>query len=114
MTREGVGAACLALPATTLAHSFGEDHDVYKVGDKMFAIVGGLGGLSFKTSEIAYEVLTGEGRARPAPYMARARWVHLDTPDAWPDEELADHLKQAHALVAAKLTLKARAELGLD
>ena len=32
---------------------------------------------------------------------------------AWPDEELADHLTIAHAIVAAKLTKKARAELGL-
>jgi len=113
VTREGLRRVCLALPATSLAHSFGEDHDVYKVGDKMFAIVGGLGGVSFKTSDIAYEVLTGDGRARPAPYMARAKWVHLDSPNDWPDDELADHLKTAHALVAAKLTRKARAELGL-
>ncbi|MBL0948392.1 MmcQ/YjbR family DNA-binding protein [Brevundimonas sp.] len=71
MDRAGIGRVCLALPATTLAHSFGEDHDVYKVGGKMFAIVGGEGALSFKVSDIAYEVLTEAGHAAPAPYMAR-------------------------------------------
>lgn len=113
MDRAGVGRVCLALPGTTVDHPFGEDHDAYKVGGKMFAIVGGMGGLSFKVSDIAYEVLTETGRAAPAPYLARARWVHLADPADWPDEELAEHLRTAHALIAAKLTKKARAQLGL-
>lgn len=78
MDRRGVGEVCLKLPAATLDHAFGEDHDVYRVGGKMFAMVGALGGVSFKVSEIAYEVLIDGGRARPAPYLARAKWVHLD------------------------------------
>ena len=80
----------------------------------MFAMVGGQGGLSFKVSDIAYEVLTEDSRARPAPYLARAKWVHLDDIDAWPDDELAEHLAIAHGIIAAKLTKKARAGLGLD
>lgn len=114
MDREGVKRACLALPAVTLAHSFGDDHDVYKVGGKMFAIVGGDGALSFKVSDIAYEVLTEGGQARPAPYMARAKWVSVEDPSEWPDDELAEHLAIAHALIAAKLTKKVRAEVGLS
>ncbi|HEV7228571.1 MmcQ/YjbR family DNA-binding protein [Brevundimonas sp.] len=113
MDRAGVGRICLALPGVTLEHSFGDDHDVYKVGGKMFAIVGGEGALSFKVSDIAYEVLTESGRARPAPYMARAKWVHLADPSDWPDDELAEHLAIAHGIIAQKLTRKARAELGL-
>lgn len=113
MDREGVCRVCRALPGVTLEHSFGDDHDVYKVGGKMFAIVGGEGALSFKVSDIAYEVLTESGRARPAPYMARAKWVNLENPSDWPDDELAEHLAIAHGIVAAKLTKKARAGLGL-
>ena len=113
MDREGVGKVCLGLPGVTLDHPFGDDHDAYKLGGKMFAIVGGLGGLSFKVSDIAFAVLTESGRARPAPYLARAKWVHLDDPADWPDDELADHLAIAHAVVATKLTRKARAALGL-
>ena len=56
MDREGVGKVCLALPGVTLDHPFGDDHDTYKVGGKMFAMVGGRGGLSFKVSDIAFEV----------------------------------------------------------
>ena len=114
MDRQGVGTVCLALPGATLDHPFGHDHDTYKVGGKMFAMVGGEGGVSFKVSDIAYEVLTESGHARPAPYMARAKWVHLDHPTDWPDDELADHLQTAHAIIVAKLTRKARADLGLN
>ena len=113
MDRAGVGKVCLALPAATLDHPFGDDHDAYRVGGKMFCMVGEMGGISFKVSDIAYEVLTETGHARPAPYLARNKWVNLPRIDDWPDDELADHIRSAHALIAAKLTKKARAELGL-
>ena len=112
MTPKQVDAYCRRLPAATRTVQW-EGVTVFKVGGKMFAIVGGMGGLSFKVSDIAYEVLTESGHARPAPYLARARWVHLDDPADWPDDELAEHLAIAHGLVAAKLTKKARAALGL-
>ncbi len=113
MDRAGVGKVCLALPGATLDHPFGDHHDAYRVGGKMFAMVGEMGGVSFKVSDIAYEVLTESGRARPAPYLARAKWVNLECIDDWPDDELAEHLVIAHGIIAAKLTKKARAALGL-
>lgn len=113
MNRAGIGQTCLALPGVTLDHPFGEDHDAYRIGGKMFVMVGEKGGVSFKVSDIAYEVLTEEGRAVPAPYLARAKWVHLSDPSTWPDDELAHHFAIAHSIIAAKLTRKQRAELGL-
>ena len=68
---------------------------------------------AFKASDLAFEMLVEQGLARPAPYMARAKWVQLLAPDSLPDDELRAYLAQAHGLVAAKLTRKARAELGL-
>ncbi len=73
MDRKGVGRVCLALNGVTLDHPWGGDHDAYKVGGKMFAMIGSMGGLSFKASDIAFEVLTESGKARPAPYLARAK-----------------------------------------
>lgn len=113
MDRAGVGKVCLALPGATLDHPFGDHHDAYRVGGKMFVMVGESGGVSFKVSDIAYEVLTESGHARPAPYLARAKWVNLTTLDQWPDAEMAEHFAIAHGIVAAKLTKKQRAALGL-
>jgi predicted DNA-binding protein (MmcQ/YjbR family) len=68
---------------------------------------------SFKASDLAFEMLVEQGVARPAPYLARAKWVQLLASDALPDETLVAYLGQAHALVAARLPRKARAALGL-
>lgn len=117
MDRAAIGRVCLALPGATLDHPFGEHHDAYRVGGKMFVMVGETGGVSFKVSEIAYEVLTETGRARPAPYLARARWVNIETPETaadWSDADLAGHFATAHAIIASKLTRKQRAALGLS
>ena len=101
---------CRALPAVTHVNQWG-GHDVYKVGGKIFAIAGE--GLSLKVSDIGYEVMTENGMARPAPYMARNKWVLFDDPAALPADELEGHLANAHAIVAGKLPRKLRKELGL-
>ncbi|CAN5175707.1 MmcQ/YjbR family DNA-binding protein [soil metagenome] len=116
MDRAAIGKVCLALPGVTLDHPFGDHHDAYRIGGKMFVMVGESGGVSFKVSDIAYEVLTETGRARPAPYLARAKWVNIEDPEDapdWTDEDLADHFRTAHAIVASRLTRKVRAGLGL-
>jgi predicted DNA-binding protein (MmcQ/YjbR family) len=115
MTPEAFDAAAMALPGATMTIQWGDDH-VYKVGGKMFAVLGGAvgrNGFSFKASDVAFEVLSETGRATPAPYLARAKWLHLADLATEDEAEVADWLKTAHALIAAKLTRKARAEIGL-
>ena len=91
---------------------WGEDH-VYKVGGRMFAVGGLHGQCSIKVSDIAFEALVESGAARPAPYLARAKWVRFDELARVNDAEMISWLANAHALVAAKLTRAARRELGL-
>lgn len=115
MSPEAFDRACLALPGATLSIQWGDDH-VFKIGGKMFAVRGSAvpkGGISFKASDVAFEVLTETGRAIPAPYLARAKWVRFDDLSELDADEVADWLRTAHGLIAAKLTRKARAELGL-
>lgn len=115
MTPEDFHTAAIGLPGATMTVQWGNDH-VYKVGGKMFAVMGGAvgaGGFSLKASEVAFEVLSETGRATPAPYLARAKWLHFADLDAQDADEVADWLKTAHGLIAAKLTKKARAEIGL-
>jgi len=105
----------MALPGATMTVQWGDDH-VYKVGGKMFAVLGGAvgrNGFSLKASDVAFEVLSESGRAAPAPYLARAQWLHFADLGAEDAGEVADWLKTAHALIAAKLTKKAREEIGL-
>ncbi len=117
MTFEAFEAYCLSLPGATLSVQWGDDH-VFKVGGKMFAVAGavgsgGAGGYSFKASDMAFELLIEQGIARPAPYLARAKWVQLVGRDSLPEGDLTAYLRQAHALVAAKLTRASRMALGL-
>ncbi|MFZ5669461.1 MAG: MmcQ/YjbR family DNA-binding protein [Pseudomonadota bacterium] len=101
------------LPGVTVEQPW-EGHDVYKVGGRMFAVYSpGNDSFSFKASDIAFEVLTGTGPGKPAPYLARAKWVWFASLQARDEAEVADWLRTAHGLVAARLTRKARAALGL-
>ncbi len=112
MTPQAFEAACRALPGVTLDHPWGDD-DVYKVGGRMFAVTGPSGGLSIKVTDIAFEALVETGQARPAPYLARAKWVRFDELKTLDDTEVVGWLETAHALVAAKLTRAIRREIGL-
>ncbi len=116
MTPDEFHHAALALKGATFEVKWGADR-VYSVGGKMFAAAGPVGDpasrYSFKASDMAFEVLTQSGAAKPAPYLARAKWVQLESMDALPDAELTAYLSQAHAIVAAGLTRKMRTELGL-
>lgn len=109
-------ATCLRLPAATKVVQW-EGTSVFKVGGKMFALSGGFiersGGFMFKTSTMAYQLLIEQGFARPAPYLARAKWVQLTGNSALSDGELKAYLDHAHALIVAKLTRKSRKALGL-
>ena len=111
MTPEAFDAACRALPAVTSVVQWGADQ-VFKVGGRIFAVRGPMG-CSLKVTDIAFEALTETGRARPAPYMARAKWVRFDDLADLDAAEAAGWLATAHALVAAKLTRAKRRELGL-
>ncbi|MGH7023766.1 MAG: MmcQ/YjbR family DNA-binding protein [Caulobacteraceae bacterium] len=111
MTPAEFDEACRALAGVTMVVQWGADA-VYKVGGRIFAVTGSSGGVSFKSTDIAFEALTESGRARPAPYLARAKWVHFNALGELDADEVRDWLATAHALVAAKLTRAQRAGIG--
>ena len=110
MTRADVEAIAFALPGVTRVVQWGAS-DVYKVGGKVFAIAGDEG-VSFKVTDIGFLALTEGGPGRQAPYCAKGQWVNVSYPDL-SEADARDWLPNAHALIAAKLTKKLRAELGL-
>jgi predicted DNA-binding protein (MmcQ/YjbR family) len=118
MTLDDYNAFCASLPATSHVVQWGGAH-VWKVGDKVFAIAGwsetaGLG-VTFKVTELAYDILREQPGCRPAPYLASRgmKWIQRQTGESVDDAALRDYLRESHGLVAAKLTRKARADLGL-
>jgi len=107
---------CLALPAATLSVQWGGQR-VYKVGGKMFAMLGPKDekphALFFKAGETSFHILTQLRHIIPAPYLARAHWVYLERLDALETKELKAYLGRAHALAAAGLSKKKRTALGI-
>lgn len=116
MSPDAFHATALALTGATFDVKWG-DHRTYCVGSKMFAMAGALGEAEpcygFKTSELAFEMLTEQGLARPMPHLQRAKWVQLSAFDALSPEDLTAYLREAHAIIARGLTKKRRAELGI-
>lgn len=118
MTPDAFNAFCSTLPGATHAIQWG-DHHVWKVGGKMFAVGGaredGQARMSFKTSDIGFEVLREQPGLRPTPYMASRglKWIQAYCDPGPDDEELRDHIRRSHALALEGLSRKARAALGL-
>jgi len=104
---------CLSFPGATEQIQWGNDL-LFKVGGKMFAatpLEPAPVCLSFKASPENFAELTERSHIIPAPYLARAQWVALETRDAVPHDELARLLRESYELVAAKLPKKIRESL---
>jgi predicted DNA-binding protein (MmcQ/YjbR family) len=104
---------CLALPHTTENIQW-EDDLVFKIVGKMYAVASlepDDHWLSFKCSPEDFATLVDRPGIIPAPYLARAHWVALETDTALARAELKPLLIQAHALVFAKLPKKTQLAL---
>ncbi|SEP63417.1 Predicted DNA-binding protein, MmcQ/YjbR family [Devosia sp. YR412] len=113
MHRDGFEAFVLALPQTTLVRQWRDD-SVAKVGGKIFALLDrDPGEVWLKVSEMAYELLTELDGVRPAPYFARASWVAISVESPLTGDEVEAYVREAHRIIAGKLSKKVRAELGL-
>lgn len=117
MTRDELTKFCAAFPQATHVVQWG-NADVYKVGGKVFAIIGlGQTGdtVTFKASDLAFEILSDSPGLRPAPYMASRglKWIQHHAAPGLSDESLRDHIRASYAMVVAGLTRKKRCALNL-
>jgi len=114
MDVEWVRRYCLGLPHATESVQWGNDL-VFKIGGKMFAVTclePAKVWMSFKCSPEDFAELTERPGIIPAPYLARAQWVALESEDALTAAETKRQLKRAYDLVWEKLPKKTRATLG--
>ena len=117
MTYEEFNAFCRSLTATAHVVQWGGAH-VWKVGGKVFAIASGRDdepGITFKVSDIAYEMLKDQPGLRPAPYLASRgmKWIQHFAEPGLPDAALRDYIRQSHLIGSQGLSKKRRIELGL-
>lgn len=91
------------------------DCHVAKVGDKVFAVLGERVDwrLVVKCSEESFEILTSLEGIGQAPYFAKRKWVSIADHSPLEREELEHYIRRSYELVAAGLTKKLRAELGI-
>ena len=124
MKLEAYNRFCGALPATSHVVQWGGAH-VWKVGGKVFAIGGWNGGpaeesaelfVTFKVSDLAYDILKEQPGCRPAPYLASRGmiWLQRQTDDTVDDAALKDYLRESHWLASLNLPKRVQRELGLN
>ena len=117
MTLTRLRELCLSLPGATEQIQWGKDL-VFKVGGKMFCVantdpVGSEIATSFKCDDETFAELIERDGIVPAPYLARAKWVGLQSFGALEDREYKGLIPRAYELVKAKLPKKAQASLGV-
>jgi len=113
MDIEWIRDLCLSFPQTTEQIQWGDDL-VFKVAGKIHAVTvlhPAKIWLCFKVSPEKFAELTERPGIIPAPYLARAKWVALETKDALPSNELAQLLRESYDMVVAKLPKKTREAL---
>ena len=104
---------CLSFPGATEQIQWG-DALLFKVGGKMFAVASlepARVWLSLKASPENFAELIERPNIIPAPYLARAKWIGLESREALPRTELAELLRAGYELIVAKLPRKVRETL---
>src|ERR1700730_13998971 len=110
MNVDWVRDLCLSFPHATEQVTWGVDL-TFRINGKIFAVTvlePAKVWLSFKCSPENFAELTERGGIIPAPYLARAQWVALETKDALSKEDLATLLRESYDFVFAKLPRKTR------
>lgn len=113
MTRAIVNTHAASLPGATHSDPWGGGHDAWKVGGKLFCVVGAMEdhGVDVKCPDIeTAELLIEMGRAFKAPYFHKS-WVRI--PWGLVDEaELRERIATSYAVIRASLPKKVQAALG--
>ena len=105
-----VAEICATLPGAEVSDPWGGGHDAWKVGGKMFALIGAVdAGVSVKCADVeTADMLKEAGIAERAPYLHKS-WVRL--PETAEPGELAHRTTASYDLVREKLPARLRREM---
>jgi predicted DNA-binding protein (MmcQ/YjbR family) len=116
MDIENIRSICQQLPAVTEDIKWKQDL-VFSIGAKMFCVVG-LDQLptsaSFKVKDDEFEEVCSRPGFKPAPYVAKYKWVWVDDINRMKKAEWKNFIQQSYNLVKAKLPAKLRKQLGVE
>jgi predicted DNA-binding protein (MmcQ/YjbR family) len=104
---------CLAFPGATEQIQW-QDDLLFKVGGKIFAITPlepSRLWLCLKADPEEFAEFTERPGIIPAPYLARAKWIAIESADAVSAAEATSMLRKSYDLVVAKLPKAQRAKL---
>ena len=112
MDREAVVARCRSLPGATEGYPFGEGVLVFKVGGKIFAILGATS-VSLKCDPGFAVALREEYPAVSAGYhLDKRHWNTIELDGSVPSDILGEWIEDSHGLVMAGLSRAQRNSIG--
>ena len=115
MDIENIRLMCKQLPGVTEDIKWGNDL-VFSVGGKMFCVAGleqSPTTASFKVTDEEFDEMSSRSGFKPAPYVAKYKWVWMDDINKLKKAEWKHYVKQSYDLVKEKLPAKVKKQLGL-
>jgi predicted DNA-binding protein (MmcQ/YjbR family) len=114
MDREQLRAYCLSKKGAVETFPFGEEVSVFKVMDKMFALVpvGGSVNISLKCEPTWAQTLRGTYAAvQPGYHLNKEHWNTVSCDGTIPDEALMGMIDHSYDLIVKQLTKAQRKAL---
>lgn len=113
MNIEEIRDLCKQLPGVTEDVKWGNDL-CFSVGGKMFLVAGleqSPVTASFKVTDDQFEEMSEKSGFKPAPYMAKHKWVYVTDINLMNKKDWKFYINQSYQLVKQKLPKKLQAQL---
>jgi len=113
MNLEQLRTLCLSMPHATEDVKWGQDL-CFCIAEKMFLVTvleRNPASASFKVSDEEFSEISDKPGFKPAPYMARHKWIYVDDINRISANEWERFVRQSYTLVKAKLPKKLQTQL---
>ena len=118
MNNEEIREYCISKPGVTESLPFNDTALVFKVMNKMFAVLDlseDSRGISLKCDpELAIELREQHPEVTPAWHFNKVHWKGVDTTGFVPEEKLKAWIDHSYALIVQSLKKKDREALGIS
>ena len=114
MNVEEIRDHCLQKPGVTEGFPFGEDTLVFRVGEKIFLLIGLTDGNRFNIKcdpELALELRERHPEVQPGYHMNKKHWNTVYTDGNLSRKQLCDMIDHSYDLVLKSLPKNLRAEI---